>query len=459
MSSPVTHVKPEEVDTPGKRGKYNVSLIECGQKGVLPAVLFAEAGFNVTCLDADQTVVNSISKGRNLALRSEVESKLKFHVKAGRLNATNDFKKAVSQSDIIIITTAVRFDRRKKPDYSEIENTCKKIGSNLRCGSLVIVMSLTGIGVTEGLVRTTLENTSGFRVGPDFALAYSPLRIQPNQTLETVKNCQRIVAATDKTSLDVACTILQAITKKPVKKTSHVKTAEVAALFEALQEDVETALANELAVFSEKIGLDCVEARALAEAGVWSGFSTPVFLEEATLEEPYLFLEEADNSNTKLRIPMAAREANEETAKHAANLARDALRNCGKTLTRSNIALLGASQTPNDKGPLKKIAFQIAEALEAKGARVRLYDPCLSEKVLIDTKMHFKKTLTAALERADCIVILTGHDQFRRLNLAKLKHIVKMPAAIVDLEGVVDSGKVEKEGFIYRGLGRGVWTK
>jgi UDP-N-acetyl-D-mannosaminuronate dehydrogenase len=267
------------------------------------------------------------------------------------------------------------------------------------------------------------------------------------------------VTATDRNSLDIASTILQAVTKKTVIRTSNVKTAEVAALFEALKQDVETALANELAVFCEKIGVDYVEAQDLAKNEGDSGSSTPVFLDATTREEPYLFLEEAENSNIKLRIPPVAREVNEETVKHAVNLARDALRSCGKTLTRTNISLLGASETPNDKGPLKKIAIGIAEALEAKGARVRLYDPYFSENAFADMKIHFKRTLTETLERADCIVILTGHDQFRRLNLARLKLIAKMPAAIVDLEGVADPGKVEKEGFIYRGLGRGVWTK
>jgi UDP-N-acetyl-D-mannosaminuronate dehydrogenase len=70
-----------------------------------------------------------------------------------------------------------------------------------------------------------------------------------------------------------------------------------------------------------------------------------------------------------------------------------------------------------------------------------------------------KKTSTDAVEGTDCAVIVTAHDQFRRLNLRKLKLAMKMPAAIVDLEGIVDPGKVEKEGFIYRGLGRGVWTR
>ena len=68
-------------------------------------------------------------------------------------------------------------------------------------------------------------------------------------------------------------------------------------------------------------------------------------------------------------------------------------------------------------------------------------------------------TLTKTVERADCIIIAVGHDRFRRLNLRRIKILSKKPAAIVDMGHVVDPAKAEKEGLVYRGLGRGVWTK
>jgi len=70
-----------------------------------------------------------------------------------------------------------------------------------------------------------------------------------------------------------------------------------------------------------------------------------------------------------------------------------------------------------------------------------------------------KATLTKTVEGADCIIIAVGHDRFRRLNLRRIKIFVKKPAAIVDMGHVIDPAKAEKEGFVYRGLGRGVWSK
>jgi UDP-N-acetyl-D-mannosaminuronate dehydrogenase len=129
-------------------------------------------------------------------------------------------------------------------------------------------------------------------------------------------------------------------------------------------------------------------------------------------------------------------------------------------LRRAKLSILGFSQTPNTVDVPKNSLEKLAEILAIKGAKISLYDPYLSSKALTDLKsISLKKSLIEAVEGADCIIVLTGHDQFKRLNLKKLKLMAKMPAAIVDFEGVVDPGKAEAEGFIYRGLGRGVWAK
>jgi UDP-N-acetyl-D-mannosaminuronic acid dehydrogenase len=459
MSSSILHIKPEEIDTAEKRGKYTVSIVGCGEVGVLHALLFAEAGFKVVCTDTNQSVVNNLAKGKTPFLKREIELKLKNYRKTGQLDFISDVKAAVSQSSIVVVAVSVKVDKKKKPDYSEMENVCKRIGLGLRRGSLVIVVSTTGIGVTEGLVKETLENTSGFQTGVDIGLAYSPIRALNNQTLENLASCRRIVAAVNTESLNVASVILSTIAKNGVEKVDNFRTAEVATLFESSRLDANVALANELALFCEKAGVDYLEVCRLANISSDSAVSMPKLTQEDTQAEPYLLLEDAENLNLKLRIPAIAREVNEETIRHAVNLTKDALRNCGKTLRRAKVSLLGISKLPNTKSFPQKTAKALAEALEAKGAKVSLYDPYFSGEELGEIRKPLNKNLTDAVEGKDCIIILTGHDQFKRLNLKKLKVVMKMPAAIVDFEGVMEPDKVEKEGIIYRGLGRGVWTK
>lgn len=453
MSSTALAIKKEEIDTPEKRGKYSVGIVGCGKNGVLHACNFADAGFKVICVDADQALVNNLLRGKAPFLRREIELKLKNYAKMGILNATTEVEKAVSQSNFIIITTPVKINEKKKPDYSEIESVCKKIGSSLRRGSLVIIASILGVGVTEGLIKEILENTSGFKVGVDFGLAYSPI-----STSEMLTN-QRIVAALDNKSLDAASSILETVTKEGVKKIENVKMAEAKTLFEAVQLDVNVALASEFAFFCEKAGLDYLEIYQLTKACGYSGLLLPTFNAEKVNMEPYLFLENVENFDLRLRIPAIAREINEEVIKHVINLTKDALKSCGKTLRRARIALLGISQTSNAKSPPKRMAKELVKTLEVRGAKVNIYDPYFSGEELAGMQHYFKKNLTETLEATDCILILTGHDQFKHLSLKKIKLMIKMPAAIVDLEGLVDPYKIEREGFVYRGFGRGVWTR
>ena len=97
--------------------------------------------------------------------------------------------------------------------------------------------------------------------------------------------------------------------------------------------------------------------------------------------------------------------------------------------------------------------------LRAKGAIVQVYDPFFSQKELTEYAFPAKKTLTKAVEGTDCLLIAVGHDRFKRLNLRRIKFLMKKPSAIVDMGHVIDPVKAEKEGFVYRGAGRGVWFK
>jgi nucleotide sugar dehydrogenase len=457
MSSTL-HAKPEDVDTIEKRSRYTVAIVGCEQTSVFYACLFAGAGFNVICTDPDQTTVNLLAKGKIAFAQHETEARLKNHVKSGGITATTDIKAAVSQSSIIIISTSASIDQKKKPDYSDAEKACKLVGANLRKGSIVIITSVVGAGVMEGILRETLENSSGFKVGTEIGLAYSPTRKWHRQTIGKEPNHEQIVAASDEVSLDAASTILETISRGVLKKTTSVETTEIAVLFEAAQREVTSALDHEFAIFCEKAGIDYLETQRLLKSDTPATSSSSLGSDRSTENASYVLLDDAENLNVKLRAVAFAREINEEMAKHVANLATDALRNCGKTSRRTRISLLGISEIPNTKSTPKRLGMKVARIMEARGAKVTIYDPYFSQEAA-ENHHYFKKTLAEALERADCIVLLTPHDQFKRLSLKRLKVTMKMPAAIVDLERIFQPDKAEKEGFIYRGLGRGALVK
>jgi UDP-N-acetyl-D-mannosaminuronic acid dehydrogenase len=446
----VLDLKQEEIDSAEKRGKYTVSVIGCGRKGIFYAVAFAEAGFKVVCADADQSLVKRVAKAKPPFVEREVETKLKRFIRAEQLSATGELKTAAAQGDIIIMTVDAKIDSKKSSDYSEVESSCKQVGSALRQGTLFVYVGAAGFGFTEGVIKETLENTSGLRVGDDFGLAYSPMLFPECQPATSISDQELKVAALDKKSLEAASMILSTLTSKGVRKTLDVRTAELAVLFAAAKQDAKNAWANELAVFCESAGLDFPEVVKLLD--LQEADFSPTIAEENGRNEAYLLLESAENLETKLRLAKLARQINENMIKHAVNLTQNTLRSCGKTLRRARVAALGTAKPETATDRLVKM-------LERKGAKISLYDPLYGKSENLSTRVSLKRSLSEAVEAADCLIILTGQDQFKRLNFKKLRAVMKMPAAIIDLVGLVEPQKVEKEGFIYRGLGRGAEKK
>ncbi|NIU38397.1 hypothetical protein GWN65_00045, partial [Candidatus Bathyarchaeota archaeon] len=176
-------------------------------------------------------------------------------------------------------------------------------------------------------------------------------------------------------------------------------------------------------------------------------------------KDPYLLSEEAENANVKLRMLLLARKINDERPAHTIRLVRDALKQCGKPLRRARIAVLGVSYRPNVKEPRGSKTEELVKMLRAKGAFVQVYDPFYSQKELEDMGHPTQKTMTKVVKGTDCLIIAIGHSRFRRLNLRRIKLLMRRSPALVDMGHVTDPGTVEKEGFIYRGIGRGVWSR
>jgi nucleotide sugar dehydrogenase len=443
---PILHIKPEEIDSIEKRGKYTVCVIGCGRKGITYAISFAQAGFKVRCFDADQIVVKRLAKGKTLFSKHEVEDRVKGLVSSGQIVPTTDLKTAVSTSDIIVMAITPKIDERKNPDYSEVERNSKQVGVALHPGTLFIYSGLSGLGFTESIIKEILENTSGLKTGDGFGLVYIPLQASNGQDIHLIADQDLSIAGMDKISLSAASAIFETITGKRAKTTMDIRAAELAVLFAAARRDSGIALANELAVLCESAGSDYFKVLWILDSE--KPAVPPIISEEENQNETYTLLENAESLNAKLRLSKLSRQINEEAFLHGIGLTQETLRSCGKTFRRARVAVLGSARagTPADV---------FARMLEARGAKVSLYDPLLAKSEPSEPISGLKRSLNEAAEGADCLVLFAGQDQIKRLNLKKLRAVMKTPAAIVDLVGLDEPKQIEKEGFIYRGFGRG----
>jgi len=455
--SQVMTLRKKDLETPEKRGKYVISVIGCGRMGLPTACLFAEAGFKVTGIDVNQRVVNLIRKGRSPFVEPGLKALIKKNAKEGRLKATTEVREAASVSDVIIFVVDTPIDSKKKPDYSNIEKACKEAGMGMRSGSLIIFESTVGPGITDTLVKETLENASGLKAGTDFGLVYSPINATSGRVLKDIATYPKVVGAINEQSLKVACLVLGTVTKGGMIKVKNMKTAEAVKLFENVHRDVNLALANELARFCEKAGIDFIEAQKAANNHPPCHLLFPGIVSGHIPKDPYLLLDEAENVSAKLRMTALARKINDEMLGHTLSLIKEALRKCGKPLRRATVSVFGVSYRPNVKEAKGSLTRELVGMLRKKDVKVRVYDPYFSHKELRELSYPAERTLTQTVKGTDCLVIAMGHDKFKRLNLKRIKFLVKKPAAIVDMSHVINPAKAEELGFVYRGAGVGIW--
>lgn len=447
--------KETDVENPEKRGKYTISIIGCEQTGLPTACLFADAGFKTVCADSNPYTISLIKRGKVPFAVQGLTQLIKKQAKAERLTVTSQIKEAVSKGDVIIFAVSMPIDQKKKPDYSPMERACKEMGMGLRSGSLVIVETTVGLGVTETVFKGTLEKASGLRAGTDFGLACSPISTLPHHTFQDITTRPRVVGALNEQSLRAACLVLGLTTKAEIIKVKNIKTAEAINLFESVYKDVNHALANEIAHFCERTGIDFFESQKAISISQPYSIPVPDVATGYFSPEPYILFEEAENTEAELRLATQARKINEEMLNHTIHLTRDALRSCGKTVRRARISVLGVSGRANVKEVSHFFARNLVTTLSKNGARVRVYDPFFSPKELAELDYQVEKTLGKSVEGADCLLIIVGHDRFKRLNLRRIKFLVRKPAAIVDVCNVIDPNNARKEGFTYRGVGRG----
>jgi nucleotide sugar dehydrogenase len=454
-------LEPGEIAVRIRDGALKIGVVGLGWMGLPTGCLYADAGAPVIGADMNPRVVERINKGEPPIDEIGLPAMLKKALRAGKFNATTSTEDATANSDIIFIVVPTSIDRQKRADYSAVEDACTSIGKNLKNGSLVIFESTCGPGVTERVVKGTLEKYSGLVAGQGFGLAYSPIRAMGGRAIQDLQSYPKVVGAIDKRSLEAACAALSVIVKGELIRVRDIKTAELSKLFETIYRDVNIGLANEFALICEEVGVDYLETARAANSQPYShlhlpgvgvgGHCLPVY--------PYLLATEADALDARLRIVLDARKINDTMPRHVAKLASDGLRICGKSLKRAKIVVLGISYRPNVKETRFSPSHELIGILKKRGAKVTVYDPLFTTSELGAMGLQSDPSLRKAIEKADCVILATAHDDFKKMGTIELAAHMSKQGLIIDCTGILDPASVEKTGLVYRATGRGLWTR
>ncbi len=396
----------------------SIAVIGIGYVGLPLAVAFAEAGYHVTGVDLDAGKVDSINRDESYIPDVPGET-LRAVRAANHLGASTDAR-LLEDVNVIFICVPTPFDRMKAPDLTAVKSAAESIQQHLRRGQLVILQSTTYPGTTEEVVQPILER-SGLVAGRDFHLAFSPERIDPgavNSAGWNVKNTPKVVGGLTPRCAELAQALLRQLTPE-VYLVSSPRAAEMTKLLENIFRSVNIALVNELALLSERMGIDIWEVIEAAKtkpfgfmpfypgAGV-GGHCIPV--------DPYYLSWKAREFDFYTKFIELAAEVNQSMPFHAVNLVREALGHCGKPLTGARVLVLGVAFKRDIDDARNSPAERVIELLLAHGANVEYHDPYVPHFHVGDSVFHPARIdldsvplSSENLANADAVVIVTGH--------------------------------------------------
>lgn len=392
-----------------------LAVIGLGYVGLPLAVGFARAGYQVFGLEVDERKVATVNEGRSYI--QDVEgSDVMSMVTTGHLSASNDYDILLSV-DAIFICVPTPFDSMKAPDLTYIAQAARGIASRLRAGQLVILQSTTYPGTTEEFVLPLLEE-SGLHGGQDFHLAFSPERINPGDKEFTVENTPKVVGGLTPQCTELARSLLAQLFAH-VHVVSSPRSAEMSKLLENIFRSVNIALVNELALLSERMGIDIwevIEAAKTKPFGFMPFYPGPGVGGHCIPVDPYYLSWKAREYDFYTKFIELAAEVNQTMPYHVVDLASQALSQEGKPLEGAKTLVLGVAFKRDIDDARNSPAQRIIELLLARGAQISYHDPWVPRyrvgRDVFHPEEHWLKSIDLTdqvLADADCVIVVAGH--------------------------------------------------
>ncbi|MFW6084647.1 MAG: nucleotide sugar dehydrogenase [Gemmatimonadota bacterium] len=386
-----------------------IGVIGFGYVGLPLGVAFAEAGFRVLGFDVNPEVVSEVNGGTSHILDVDSE-RLKALTDTGTLEATLEFER-LGEVDAIVICVPTPLSKTDDPDMSFILAATESVRDNLRPGQLVVLESTTYPGTTREMLQPTLEET-GLEAGRDFFLAFSPERVDPGNAKWKIENTPKIVGGLTPTCHRLAVALYGEALDEIVEVSSP-EAAELAKILENTFRAVNIGLVNEMAVISDRLGIDVwevIDAAATKPYGFMRFFPGPGLGGHCIPVDPHFLAWKMKTLHYRTRFIELAAEINAEMPRYVVERVAEALNRVRKPLNGSDVLLLGMSYKPDVDDVRESPAFDIAQLLRRRGARVSFHDPYVSS-VRMNGGVERSVELTAErLEGADAVVITTDHS-------------------------------------------------
>ena len=419
-----------------KKKEARLGVIGMGYVGLPLAVEFAKTGFQVVGIDIDPKKVAAINQGQSYIMDIPTATIAPL-VKEGKLKASTDFA-VIRELDSINICVPTPLRKTKDPDVSFIVKAVDDMLPYLHPGFLIILESTTYPGSTEELILPRLQER-GFEVGRDIFLAFSPERVDPGNKTYTTKNVPKVVGGMTPACTKLACTLYEQSLERVIPVSSP-RVAEMVKLLENTFRIVNIGLVNEMALLSDKMGInvwEVIEAAATKPFGFMPFYPGPGLGGHCIPIDPFYLSWKARAVGFETRFIELAGMINSFMPDHVLHKIIDGLNTQGKCLKDARILFLGVAYKADIDDVRESPALDIIRMLQERGALVSYADPYVPCLRLASEEVVKSQSLTdKTLQEADCVVIITAHKCFDyRLVPEKGRLIVDTRNALKGFQG------------------------
>lgn len=393
--------------------RAQVAIIGLGYVGLPLAVVFAEAGYQVTGIDIDPHKVNGINDGKS-HIEDIPTERVAPLVAAGRLGATTDFA-VLRHCDAVSICVPTPLRKTRDPDISYIIAATNEIVRYIHPGMVVVLESTTYPGTTTEVILPRLSDSQQhLKAGEDFFLCFSPERVDPGREDWTTINTPKVMGGVTPNCLQAGKALYGSAINRIVP-VSSTEAAEMVKLLENTFRAVNIGLVNEVLLMCDKLGLDAwevIDAAATKPFGFMKFTPGPGLGGHCIPIDPLYLSWKLKTLNYNARFIELASEVNTSMPHYWVQKVQDALNENGKAVRGSKVLLLGMAYKKDVSDIRESPALDIFLLLQEKGALVSYHDPFVPSLRHEEVEIVSITDLGAALHSADCTIIVTDHSSY-----------------------------------------------
>lgn len=427
-----------------------VSIIGTGYVGLVTGACLAELGNRVICVDNDKTKVNNLKKMVMPIYEPGLRELVKSNVKKKRLYFASSIKEAVDKTEVIFIAVSTPSKENGEADLTAIENVAQQIAKNMKSYRLIVEKSTVPVETGVWVERTIRINN---RDKVKFDVASNPEFLREGQAIQDFMHPDRIVIGVEsKKAKDILLDLYRPLgahilvtdikSAELIKHASNSFLATKISFINAISQICERVGANVENV-SEGMGLDKRIGRAFLDAGI--GYGGSCFPKDIDA-----FIKIAQKLGYDFNLLMEVKKINENQKNYFVKKIEDSLWN----LKDKQIGILGLSFKPGTDDLRNAPSLKIIRSLQREGARIKVFDPratAKAKKILKD--VVFCHDAYQVAKSSDCLVIITEWNEFKKLNLVRIKKLLRQPV-IIDGRNIYNPNLMLKLGFRYIGVGR-----